>query len=251
MRSVRTALRVLEAVAKLQPVGLTELTRHLGLPKTTVHRGLTSLADAGWLENDPVDNTRWIVGTKAFIVGSTVGNRGSFRDRALPFMNALASDVGETIHLMIRDSGQVVLIERIDSPHPVRAFAPLGARAPLHASSNGKAILAYLSDAEAKDYVRSGLKAITPRTITKSARLYDELALTRKRGYAVADEELQEGVVSVAAPILDAAAHPIGSLSISAPKSRIPKTIRSDYGHKVRQTADEIASALPPNLSSG
>ena len=251
MRSVRTALRVLEAVSELQPAGLTELTRHLGLPKTTVHRGLTSLAEAGWLENDPGDNARWIVGTKAFIIGSTVGNRSSLRDRALPFMNALASEVGETIHLMIRDHDQVVLIERIDSPHPVRAFAALGARAPLHASSNGKAILAYLPDSEVQQSLRARLATVTPRTITARAEMNDELALTRKHGYAVADEELQEGVVSVAAPILDSAAHPVGSLSISAPKSRMPKAIRSDYGRRVRKTADEIANALPHHPISG
>lgn len=248
MRSVRTALRVLEAVSTRQPVGLTDLTRHLGLPKTTVHRGLTSLAEAGWVENDPADGTRWIVGTKAFIVGSTVGNRGGLRARALPSMGALASDVGETIHLMIRDGRHVVLIERIDSPHPVRAFAALGARAPLHASSNGKAILAYLTEEEARAYAQLDLKALTPRTIVEPAKLFDELALIRKRGYAVADEELQEGVVSVAAPIFDAAAHPVAALSISAPKSRLPKAARSEHGRRVRKAADEIAGALHPSL---
>jgi IclR family transcriptional regulator, acetate operon repressor len=251
MRSVRTALRVLEAVSKLQPVGLTELARQLELPKTTVHRGLTSLAEAGWAENDPGDNTRWIVGTKAFIVGSTVGNRGSLRERALPFMHDLSSEVGETVHLMIRDGDQVVLIERVDSPHPVRAIAPLGARAPLHAASNGKAVLAYLPDDEARHYVNSRLPRVTDRTITQPADLLDELVLTLRRGYAIADEELQDGVVSVAAPILDADQHPIASLSISGPKSRMPKSIRPDYGRKVRLIAEEIAASLPPASMSG
>ncbi|WP_197515980.1 IclR family transcriptional regulator [Mycobacterium sp. 1465703.0] len=236
---------MLEAVSELQPVGLTELTRQLGLPKTTVHRGLTSLAEDGWLEGDPDDSTRWIVGMKAFIVGSTVSNRGSLRERALPFMHDLSSDVGETIHLMIRDGDQVVLIERVDSPHPVRAIAPLGARAPLHASSNGKAILARLPSDEITHYVQSGLSAVTARTVTRASDMYDELQLTRKRGYAVADEELQEGVVSIAAPILDSNSRPIGSVSISGPKPRMPKSVRPDYGRKVRSTAEQIGGSLP------
>lgn len=251
MRSVLTALRVLEEVSQLQPVGLSELTRRLGLPKTTVQRGLVALADAGWLENDQLDNTRWIVGTKAFVVGSTVGNRTSLRDRALPYMNELGAAVHETIHLMIPDGDQVVLIERLDSPHPVRAIAPLGARAELHASSNGKAILAYLPEDETARYVEHGLAAVTRRTITQPAKLYEELALIRKRGYAVANEEVQDGVVSVAATILATDARPVGSLSISAPKSRMPKSLWSEYGGKVRQAAENIAGALPTVSATG
>lgn len=245
MRSVLTTLRVLEEVSQRQPVGLSELARRLNLPKTTVQRGLVALADAGWLENDPLDSTRWIVGMKAFVVGSTVGNRSSLRDRAVPHMNELGADVHETIHLTIPDGDQVVLIERLDSPHPVRAIAPLGARAELHASSNGKAILAYLPEEQTARYVERGLPAVTPHTITQPARLYDELALIRRRGYAVANEELQEGVVSVAAAILAGGSRPVGSLSISAPKSRLPKAAWSDYGKKVQRAAEAIAGALP------
>jgi DNA-binding IclR family transcriptional regulator len=247
MRSVRTALQVLEAVSESQPVGLTELTRKLGLPKTTVHRGLTSLAEAGWLENDPLDPTRWIVGVRAFVVGSTVGNRGGLRARALPHMNELAAEVQETVHLMIPEEGAVILIERIDSTHPVRAFTPLGARAPLHASSNGKAILAHLSADRIADYIRSGLPAVTEHTITDAAELDSQLQRIRAQGYAVADEELQIGVTSVAAPIMSAG-QPVGSLSISAPSSRMPKRIRHSRGLQVRAVADRIAASQPGGI---
>ena len=245
MRSVRTALRVLEAVAELQPVGLSELSRKLELPKATVQRGLSTLASAGWLENDPAEPARWIVSTRAFIVGATVGDRGGLRPQALPFMNALAAEVQETIHLMIPDGNTVVLIERLDSPHPVRAFSPLGARAPLHASSNGKAILAHRPDEEISRYLATELSPVTPHTIVQPDMLRRELDLIRERGYAVADEELQDGVVSVAAAIRPGNRSPVGSLSISGPKSRMPQALRADYGKKVRTAADNIAAALP------
>ncbi|MGY4711554.1 IclR family transcriptional regulator [Mycolicibacterium sp. CBM1] len=244
MRSVRTALQVLEAVSDLQPVGLTELSRKMGLPKTTVHRGLTSLADAGWLENDPVDPTRWIVGMRAFTVGSTVGNRGGLRTRALPFMNELAAQVQETVHLMVAEADSVVLVERIDSPHPVRAFAALGARAPLHASSNGKAILAHLPADDVAAYVRHGLTAVTEHTITDVAQLDSQLKRIRDQGYAVADEELQAGVTSVAAPVLSPEGRPVASLSISAPSSRMPKRLHRSYGEQVRAAAQGISASL-------
>lgn len=245
MRSVRTALQVLEAVARFQPVGLTDLSRELGLPKTTVHRGLVSLADAGWLENDPANPARWIVSVRAFIIGSTVGERGGLRAQALPIMNALAADVQETIHLMIPDGDSAVLIERIDSTHAVRAIAALGTRAPLHASANGKAILSHLPEEETSHYLSGGLVAVTPRTITDPGRLAEELSLIRGRGYAINDEELQDGVVSVAAVVQPARSRPVGALSISAPKSRMPASVHEPYGDKVRGAAERIAATLP------
>ncbi|WP_330229183.1 IclR family transcriptional regulator [Nocardia sp. NBC_00508] len=245
MRSVKIALQVLETVARMQPVGLSDLSRTLGLPKTTVHRSLVTLADSGWLEADDQVSGRWRIGTRAFIIGNTIGERDGLRSRALPVMNALNADVGETIHLMIPSAGEVILIERIDSTRSVRAFTPLGTRAPLHASSNGKAVLAYLSEREIEEYLRSNIEAVTAHTTTDPALLRAELAEIRSRGYAVNVEELRDGVVSVAASIRPGGARPIGSLSISAPKVRMPQQVHNAYGEKVRTAAANIAAALP------
>ncbi|ONH60480.1 hypothetical protein CcI49_11345 [Frankia sp. CcI49] len=245
MRSVRTAMQVLEAVAQLQPVGLSELSRKLGLPKTTVQRGLTSMAESGWLESDPVDSTKWIVSVRAFVVGSTVSDRGGLRAQALPRMNALAAQVKETIHLTIFDGETVLLIERIDSVHPVRAFTPLGQRAELHASSNGKSVLAYLPPVEIDNYLKTDLGAITRHTVTDPEILLKELEEIRTRGYAISAEELQEGVVSVAASIRPGGGRPVGALSISGPEPRMPAVLHDDYGEKVLAVAEGIAAALP------
>ncbi|GAA4351922.1 IclR family transcriptional regulator [Angustibacter luteus] len=242
-RSVRVALDVLEALSQLQPIGLSELTRQVRLPKSTVQRALATLADAGWIESDSAG--RWVVGTRAFIVGSTVGERGGLRQAALPHMNALAADVGETIHLMVLDGEQVVLIERIDSRHALRAFSPLGSQAPLHASSNGKAFLASLPAEDVERYLSHSLSPTTSRSITKPDTLRKELERVRARGYAVSDEELMDGVVSVAAAIHPPGPRPAASLSISAPASRMPARLRTAYGEKVRATADAIAASLP------
>jgi len=223
---------------------------HLNLPKTTVYRGLSSLSEAGWLESDPSDPTRWVVSARAFVIGSTVSNRVGLRSQALPFMNELAAETEETIHLTIRDGDTVLLIERIDCPHPVRTFTPLGARAPLHASSNGKAILACLPPEEIDRYLAGGLEALTARTITDREILADELRLIRKRGYAVSNEEQQVGVVSIAAAIRPHGGEPAGALSISGPKSRMTRNIHSDHGDKVRSMAGRIAASLPAGATA-
>ncbi|WP_037821011.1 IclR family transcriptional regulator [Streptomyces sp. NRRL B-3229] len=244
MRSVTTALRVLEAVAVSQPVGLSALTRSLGLPKTTVQRSLATLAETGWIEQDS-DTGRWQVGVRAFVVGSAVGARGGLRPAALPTMRNLCAEVGETVHLMVPADREVVLVERVDSPHPVRAVAPLGSRGPLHATSNGKAVLAAWPQSEVDTYIADGLPSVTRHTITDPDRLRAELGHVGEAGYAICREEVEEGVVSVGAAIRPRRGRPIASLSISGPKSRMSPELLAPYGEKVRLAAEAIAIALP------
>jgi IclR family acetate operon transcriptional repressor len=243
MRSVTTALRVLEAVAVNQPVGLSALTRTLGMPKSTVQRNLATLAETGWIEPFE-DSGRWQVGVRAFVVGSAVGARGGLRTAALPVMRSLSREVGETVHLMVPSGRDVVLVERIDSPRPVRAVSPLGARGPLHATSNGKAILASLPSAEAEAYLAEGLSAVTDRTIVEPAVLRAEFEMITELGYAACHEEFEEGVVSVGAAI-QRGGRPVASLSISGPASRMLDDLLNDYGKKVHRAAESIAAALP------
>lgn len=244
MRSVTTALRVLEAVAVHQPVGLSALTRSLGLPKSTVQRNLATLAEAGWIE--PEDDTgRWQVGIRAFVVGSAVGSRGGLRPAALPVMKALGGEVGETVHLMVPAGRDVVLVERVDSPRPLRAVAPLGARGPMHATSNGKAVLAALPADEIDAYIEAGLDPVTTRTIVDPAALRAELGKIAELGYATCLEELEEGVVSVGAAIRPGHGRPVASLSISGPASRMTPDLLTGYGKKASRAAESVAAALP------
>lgn len=247
VRAVTTALLVLETVAEQQPCGLSDLARRLDLPKTTVQRALITLAEAGWIRLDNQDVTRWVLAGKAFTVGSKVGRGGGLRDLALPVLNRLQVAVGETIHLMVPDGDEMVLIERLDSAHAVRTFQPLGARAPLHASSNGKSVLAYLPDVEIERYLAHTLPAVTRYTTTDAWRLRDELRRIRLCGYAIADEELNEGIVAVAACIRPNTERPIGSLSISAPKARVPRRLYRAYGDQVAAAAGEIAAIAHPS----
>ncbi|WP_208780879.1 IclR family transcriptional regulator [Streptomyces griseorubiginosus] len=246
MRSVTTALQVLEAVAVNQPIGLSALTRTLGLPKSTVQRSLATLAEAGWIEQQ-AGSGRWQVGVRAFVVGSAVSARGGLRPAALPTMRDLGAEVGETVHLMVPAGREVVLVERVDSPQPVRAVAPLGARGALHATSNGKAVLAALSHEEVDAYIAGGLHAVTPHTITDPDRLRAELRGISEAGFAICREEVEEGVVSVAAAIRPGRGRPIASLSISGPKGRMLPELLTPYGEKVRLAAEAVAVALPVN----
>ena len=117
MRSVRTTFHILDAVADNQPIGLSELARHLDLPKRTVQRSLATLADLGWIRPEGRDLTRWTLGEKVRILSEKVDDVGALREAALPILGQLNTDTLETIHLVVLESRTVRLIERLDSKH--------------------------------------------------------------------------------------------------------------------------------------
>src|SRR5580693_6872120 len=146
MESVKTALRVLEQVAKMGQKGVSELARALGEPKSTVQRNLLTLHEAGWIK--PLDQhgrRGWMLSTKVVSLARTLEPVTGLRMHALPVLEKLREVTRETIHLTILDGDRVVLIERLDSPQALRTVRPLGGAGPLHASSNGKAMLAHLA----------------------------------------------------------------------------------------------------------
>jgi IclR family transcriptional regulator, acetate operon repressor len=247
MESVRLALLVLESIAATGPIGVSALARQLNEPKTTVQRSLVTLHEAGWLR--PVESAaksqstrqrRWMLSLKMLSLGQRAGH-ARLREIALPIMEELRDKTRETIHLMVPQDRVVVLIERLDSPQPLRIVRALGGRAELHVASNGKAILAQQSALERESYLARALRASTPHTITDPHLLRAELEKIRKHGYAVSLGELDEGVRAVAASIVDSDARPIGSISISCPAQRLPDDRIPRYGTWVRAAAREIS----------
>lgn len=243
MQSVRNALRVLEEVSMLQPVGVSELARRLGLPKSTVQRSLTTLHAAGWLAAHGRGTTgTWALGAKPALVGQrSESNR--LRLAAEPIMQGLRVKTEETIHLMVPEGDQIVLIERMDGSLPVRTFQTLGARTPIVASGNGKAMLAYLPEARVDAILAKGLTRYTPNTITDLEELRAELVRIRQRGYATNRGEYDPDVSSVAAAIQSTGVL-LGSISISVPTHRLDDTAVAELGPVVARAAAEIEDAL-------
>jgi IclR family acetate operon transcriptional repressor len=124
----------------------------------------------------------------------------------------------------------MVLIERLDSAHRLRAFLPLGTRLPLHAASNGKAYLASLDDPALDAFLTGDLAAVTERTITDPNALRAEIAEIRRTGYAVTDEELNEGIAAVAVAVRTPASQTACCFSASGPTSRLTPDLYPKYG---------------------
>ncbi|WP_457102241.1 IclR family transcriptional regulator, partial [Microbacterium sp. P5_E9] len=158
-QSVVTAMRVLEAVSDNQPAGLSELSRDTDVPKATVLRMLRTLGELGWVSQSEANAGKWVLTNHAFAVASRGSSGSLIRDVAMGPLNALQLDTTETVHLAVPDRRSMVVIERLDTPHVLRAFLPLGSRVPMHASATGIAYLAAATDSYLSEYLSDPLEA--------------------------------------------------------------------------------------------
>ncbi|WP_457809068.1 IclR family transcriptional regulator [Kushneria sp. EE4] len=246
MKSLLKSLEILEAVAEHQPVSVGELAKRLSLPKSTVQRVLLTFHEAGWLRQRRGDMTRWEVGARILGVRPPELNGGRLYAAAREPMRELRDATNETVHLSIPDGlNSVVLIDRADCQQNVRTFSPLGDAAPFHATANGMAIMAWLSDQEVDDIIARGLPAFTEQTITRADTLHEELGAIRQRGYSLNMSNYRPAICAIGAAIMDADNRPVGSLCISMPQSRYDPARLAQWGQQVVEAARRISLMQP------
>ncbi|MEU9207617.1 IclR family transcriptional regulator [Streptomyces sp. NPDC048415] len=244
MRAVLNTLRVLEEVATRQPIGVGELARVLQMPKSSVQRSLTTLHEAGWIRPARGEITRWVVTTKALDVGRHASGDLGLRDAAVPLMEDLRRRTEETIHLTVPEDDKMVLIERLETAKPVRTSMALGHALPLHASANGKAVLANSSPEVIERLLAKGLPRYTDTTITDPDRLLAELDQVRAQGYATNSGEWRSDVGSVAAVVMGGVEEPVASLSVNIPMSRLTDESQGFFGDMVSEAAKTLTARL-------
>jgi IclR family acetate operon transcriptional repressor len=167
------------------------------------------------------------------------------RRTALPFMRDLALSQGETVNLAVRNADNLVVIEAVEGPRSIRRGASIGDVDVWHASALGKSILAALPESEARDLVeRCGWRRCTVRCHTGWAALCDDLAAVQERGYAVDNEEGEDGLRCVGAVIYNRQGHPQYAVSVSGPSNRITHRAVSAVGRAVRDAALEISARI-------
>jgi IclR family acetate operon transcriptional repressor len=244
LRNVLNTLRVLEEVASRQPIGVGELARVLDMPKSSVQRALVTLDTAGWIRPASGGFTRWVVTTKALVVGGRASGDLDLRGAAVPIMEDLRRHTEETIHLTVPEGGNMVLIERLETDKPVRTNMALGHALPLHASANGKAVLANSSPEVIRQLLGNELPRYTETTITDPDQLRAELDAIRGRGFAVNRGEWRSDVGSVAAAVMGGHEKPIAGLSVNIPISRLTEESEAAFGAAVSEAASGLSARL-------
>ena len=245
MQTATTALRVLDEVARSQPIGVTEVARRLDLPKSSAQRALRALEAAGWVRRSTTERTGWLLTTKAIDIAARVAADTGVREAAQDVMEHLRDQTGESVHLAIRERHEVVVIDSVETVNPTRIHIPIGTRSPLHATATGKSILAHLDEQQRADVVAAGLGRFTAVTITDPELLIGELdAIRSGRRCATAKGELRDDIASIAAPVLSGAGWPICAISVFIPLYRFPPDDGVQIGRLVVAAAEEIAQRL-------
>jgi len=254
---VPSGIQVIERMMKLldvlsthpDPVSLKQLALETGLHPSTAHRILAAMAGSGFVERG--DPGTYRLGIRLLELGNVVKSRIGIREAAMPLMQRLHQRIGESVNLGVRQGDEIVYVERTSSGRAsVRVVHLVGARAPLHVTAVGKLFLAEDGPKKLREYVeRTGLPGFTPTSLTTLAALERELDRTRRHGVAFDNEEIEQGLRCIAAPVRDDSGELVAGLSVSAPTERHS----ADWAGMVKETADAISLAIgyTPRASGG
>jgi DNA-binding IclR family transcriptional regulator len=231
------------------PIGLGDVADGLGLHKSTAHRFLMVLERHRMVDRTVTGKFR--LGLRLFDYGNRAIEQYDLRECAQAHLRKLVQEVEETAHLCVLENMHMVYIDKLEPGRSIRMISRVGSSSPVHCTAVGKAILASMSPEDAAEIVkRLRLARFTRKTLTTRDSLLQELARTKRRGYAVDDEEREEGVRCVAVAIQDAAGDPVAAVSVSGPAFRVTgprvslifekladcvKGIRRDMGYTSRR----------------
>lgn len=245
LTSVHNAARVLRAFSvQERELGVSDLARRLGLAKSVVHRLLRTLVEERLLEQD-ADTGRYRLGIKVYELGIAVSSHADLHGAVIPPIDELHQRTGDSVHVAILDGAEVVYVERREAQRTLQPLGEVGHRNFAHSTATGKVLLAHLGPAELDLALGwTELPALTPHTITDPARLREELARVRERGYAENREESRLALCSVAAPIRGAASTVVAAVSVVAAADRLSGETGRRYTAATLDTAAQISDRL-------
>lgn len=241
IKSIIKAANVVNVLAEAgQPLSLSVIANELQISKSTLHGIISTLVDVKFIAQDQRSG-RYRLGTRLFEVGSALSNQWNVRKIGYPIIQHIVADMGETVHMAVLDDYEVLYINKQESTSSVRIVTEVGVKLPAHCTGLGKALLCGLSKLELQCFASTkGLAKKTELTITTLEGLWKEMELTRRRGYAVDEQEFVEGLRCCAVPIHDHTGNIVSAISISGPVSRM----QDDKFIRCRETLQKSAAEI-------
>jgi DNA-binding IclR family transcriptional regulator len=239
------AFALLEVIARAErPLWLAQIAEGARLPKPTVHRIMGLLSAHGLVAREP-DGRRYAVGPRLAAFGAEVLLNANQRASRHAILQSLVEDIGETCNFTMLDGANVLYIDRVETPAPLRLNLQTGSRVPLHCTASGKLLLAMLPKPR-RDHLLAGmpLPRYTDKTLTERKKLERELARIRSQRYSTDDEEFHAGVVCVAVPVRNAAGRTYAALAVHAPASRMPLTRALGHLPVLQRAARDMAKTI-------
>ena len=234
LKSVASALDLLDCFMQDEELGVSEVARRLGVAKSTAHRLLTTLTSRGFIEQNH-GNGRYRLGLHLFELGHLAASRLELRRRSQTLLEELREVSGWTVHLSVAQGSDILFLERLPTLRGMQAMEEYRRRWPLHVTSSGKAICAFDPEA-AKRRADAGFPVYTTHTINSPQKWAAELADVRRQGYATSREEVMYRLASVAAPVLDIHGVAIAAVSITGSVQELGE-------HRDRQARLVVAAA--------
>lgn len=241
IESVDNALRLLLLFVDRPRVRLTDVSNYLGVASSTAHRLLAMLQYRGFVRQEATSRA-YVPGGALNTIAAAVNRQLDVRARARPVLEALNADLGETVHLGRLEGHDVYFLDSIESPRAVRVVSRAGRSMPAHCTSTGKAVLSTLDRAALADlFPQEELQGLTKNSVRSRTALMRELDAVRRRGYATSSEESEDGVASVAVPVV-AGNGDVYGLNVSVPTNRMSAARRSAIVDALRTAATDLTT---------
>lgn len=245
VRAIERAFTILDLVAsKPRGIGVSEIARQVSLPKSTVSRLLLTLEESGAVRRLPHCDD-FVIGARIIALTAHVPYAQQLIVMARPYLLELAEATGEAVDLWLLKDKQLCIIDQIPSRYKIQVRNWTGEALPLHASSPGKLQLVYSSELTVANLLAQPLERFTAKTITNPQALRQELAQIRAQGYAWTEDELEEVLIGLAAPIHDSQGNFIAALNVYGPAFRFPPAgEREQMTALIVELAQKIESQL-------
>ncbi len=242
VQSVDRAITILEILAREGEAGVTDVAAELDVHKSTAFRLIATMQARGLVEQAD-DQRKYRIGLSLVRIAGTSAARSDLVQLARPMCKRLAAETGETINLAVLIDSDALYVDQIAGEGTLQPHNWVGQRIVLHATSNGKVLLAHRSTEEV-DRLVPHLERHGPRTVTRRTTLHRQLAEVRKRGYALAVDELEQGLTALAAPIRDAHDEVVAAVSVSGSTHRMDDGTVADTIEPLLRAARDASLAL-------
>ena len=226
------------------PVALAEIAARIGLPKPTVHRLLAQLEEGELVQREP-DGRRYVVGPRLASLALRVMTHSTHRGARHAILQGLVDELGETCNLTMLDGAQIVYLDRVETPSPLRVNLQPGSKVPLHCTASGKLLLALLPAARRTRLLEQvSLERHTDNPFVERAKLEDELKRVRREKLSVDAEEFVPGLVCAAVPIFARDGRAIAAVATQGPITRMPLERAIALAPRLREAATALAQTF-------
>ncbi len=243
MQSVDRAITVLEILAQHGEAGVTEIATELGVHKSTAFRLVGALERRGLVEQ-PGLRGKYQLGFGIVRLAGAMAAGLDLTQQSRRICEDLAADLGETVNIAIPSGEMVINIDQVRGASAVVSQNWIGRQNPLHSTSSGKVLLAFMRKSEQRRVLRGYLEEVTPSTITDPDLLRAELDEILERGFATAVEELEGGLNAVAAPVRGLTGEVVAAVSAAGPSYRMEEDKLITIGETVQKAAEEISTRM-------